>query len=514
MAHTGKKEEATMKIRFLKRSQRLTRHHYSPQEPAGAVARELYRAVVTAALNDQFYTVEDARLQNLRSLVARNDPAFIAGLVTQLASIPVLRNICFLLIIEMDRQYSSNNLISALVEKQVQQAADLVILLQYYTLAHNKKSMKQAGRLSKQLQKGLQAVCHRIDTPWLQSCAPEWREKLKDVIELIQPKPKDAAQAQLFARIVNSEIPAHVQWEAELEILKQQAFDSRETREAAFSEKWEAVIRSNNLTDAALLKYIKNIARLPLSAGTRTTVYNRIGTIDNPLLSPFCFLHHYRELLLQDGIYTTPLLAALEQAAQRSMQYIPGFNRDTKVLVAADVSSSMLRHVSIKSKVQNFDIAPLLALLLRHHCDELTTGLFGDKWKTIHLPAGSALAATEAFYRREGEVGYAANGYLAIDYLLRQQKVVDKIMLFTDCPLWNSRGSEHLTSLWKSYKQLAPGASLYLFDLAGYDNTPLHQLQDDVFLIAGWNDRIFNILAALEQEEQVVKKAAGLVFSH
>lgn len=72
-------------------------------------------------------------------------------------------------------------------------------------------------------------------------------------------------------------------------------------------------------------------------------------------------------------------------------------------------------------------------------------------------------------------------------------------MLFTDCQLWNS-GGDKITfhRLWKEYKKIAPDAKLYLFDLAGYGNTPLSINENDVYLIAGWSDKIFDILAALD----------------
>ena len=83
--------------------------------------------------------------------------------------------------------------------------------------------------------------------------------------------------------------------------------------------------------------------------------------------------------------------------------------------------------------------------------------------------------------------------------LLQRNKVVDKVMLFTDCQLWNSNGRENIADLWKRYKKLAPGANLYLFDLAGYGNTPLNVQRNDVYLIAGWSDKIFNVLKAIEE---------------
>ena len=45
-----------------------------------------------------------------------------------------------------------------------------------------------------------------------------------------------------------------------------------------------------------------------------------------------------------------------------------------------------------------------------------------------------------------------------------------------------------------------PEAKLYLFDLAGYGQPPMHMAERDVYLIAGWSDRVFDILAAVDKE--------------
>ena len=83
---------------------------------------------------------------------------------------------------------------------------------------------------------------------------------------------------------------------------------------------------------------------------------------------------------------------------------------------------------------------------------------------------------------------------------------MDKVMLFTDCQLWNSNNSnETIASLWKQYKKIAPGAKLYLFDLAGYGNSPLNVERDDVYLIAGWSDKVFNVLKAIEDGSDAVQ---------
>jgi hypothetical protein len=73
--------------------------------------------------------------------------------------------------------------------------------------------------------------------------------------------------------------------------------------------------------------------------------------------------------------------------------------------------------------------------------------------------------------------------------------------------LWNSQGTnETLMGLWMDYrKKVAPDAKLYLFDLAGLGNTPFDLRQDQgVALIAGWSDKVFEVLDALENGETAV----------
>ena len=51
---------------------------------------------------------------------------------------------------------------------------------------------------------------------------------------------------------------------------------------------------------------------------------------------------------------------------------------------------------------------------------------------------------------------------------------------------------------WAAYKKIAPNAKLYLFDLAGYGNTPLQVEKNGVHLIAGFSDKVFDVMEAME----------------
>ncbi|MBY0425548.1 MAG: TROVE domain-containing protein, partial [Cytophagales bacterium] len=129
---------------------------------------------------------------------------------------------------------------------------------------------------------------------------------------------------------------------------------------------------------------------------------------------------------------------------------------------------------------------------------------FGDTWKVISMPSKNILSNVDEFYKREGEVGYSTNGYLVLDYLIQNKYIADKVMMFTDVQLWDSVSMNSLigntiSAKWKLYKKIAPNSKLYLFDLAGYGQMPLETKENDVYLIAGWSDKIFDVLQALEE---------------
>ena len=161
----------------------------------------------------------------------------------------------------------------------------------------------------------------------------------------------------------------------------------------------------------------------------------------------------------------------------------------------------------MNSSVELYDIAILLSMILKSRCASVISGMFGDKWKVINMPQSHILANTMEMRRREGEVGYSTNGYKVIDWLIKEDIRMDKVMIFTDCQMWNSLYSDaHIETLWKKYKSVYPGAKLYLFDLAGYGRTPLRIEKNDVFLIAGWSDKVFDVLSAIEKGESTLSE--------
>lgn len=200
----------------------------------------------------------------------------------------------------------------------------------------------------------------------------------------------------------------------------------------------------------------------------------------------------------------------LEMAVLHSASNIPAFNDDTRVCIACDTSGSMMTTVSDNSIFECYDLALFFGAMMRHRCANAVIGMFGGTWlpiDTIDMPQDNIMQNVMKLRELEGLVGYSTNGHKVIEWLIENNKVMDKVMIFTDCQLWNSElNDSSLGSVWASYKKsVAPEAKLYLFDLAGYGQSPIDMdAERDVYCIAGWSDKVFDMLAAIENGKSVI----------
>jgi len=462
----------------------------------------LYTSVVTSSLSDKFYETASERLEVLLDLIRKNDPPFIARLAIYAREQMNLRSIPLVLAVELAKVHSGDDLVCKIASRIIQRADEITELLAYYQLANERKDAKKLNRLSKQLQAGLQNAFNKFDEYQFAKYNRDSEIKLRDALFLIHPKAKDDEQQLIFNKIVENQLQTPYTWETELSALGQNLFETEEAKKEAFKQKWEELIDSGKVGYMALLRNLRNILEAEVSGQHIQRVCETLSAKEKVLQSkqlPFRFLAAYRELSQISSGHASKIMNALEDAVKVTAENIAGFDESTRVLVACDVSGSMQRAISPKSKVQNYDIGLILGMLLKSRCSNVVSGIFGDTWKIVNLPDSGVLSNVDAFYKREGEVGYSTNGHLVVEDLLNRKKVMDKIMIFTDCQLWNSRGDEtYLKDVWKKYKTIAPEAKLYLFDLSGYGNVPLDIAGDNVHLIAGWSDKIFDILQAID----------------
>jgi 60 kDa SS-A/Ro ribonucleoprotein len=504
-----------MRFNFTTKRKTETSNYEGAKAYALTSQAELYTTVVTSSLNDKFYEKSTDRINRLRELIEKNDPEFVAKLAVYAREKMHLRSVPLVIAVELAKTQSGNSAVGKAVTKIVLRADEITELLAYYQLANKRKDTKKLNKLSKQLQKGLSNAFNKFDEYQFAKYDRQTEVKLKDALFLVHPKAKDESQQALFNKIASGSLNVPYTWETELSALGQQKFENDVARKTAGKAKWKKLIASGKVGYMALMRNLRNILDADVDYTSIQQVCAQLTdakAIAKSKQLPFRFLAAYRELKNVKSGFTSMVMTALETAVMETASNISGFDENTKVWIACDVSGSMQKAISAKSSIMNYDIGLMLAMLLKARCKNVVTGMFGDTWKVISMPGKNILANVDEFYRREGEVGYSTNGYLVIKDLLRSKTVVDKVMLFTDCQLWNSNGSsETISGLWKQYKQIAPNAKLYLFDLAGYGNTPLNTMNGDVYLIAGWSDKIFDVLAAIENGSNAVAEIEKVV---
>lgn len=504
-----------MKFNIFKRNANVVNNYEGAKAYTLTPEMELYSAVVTAGLSDNFYEKSDTRLARIQELMLKNKPEYVAKLAVYARTEMYMRSVPMVLAVELAKTNSGNAIVGKTVNGVVKRADEITELLAYYQLANNRNGAKKLNKLSKQIQKGLAEAFNRFDEYQFAKYNRAAEIRLRDALFIVHPKAKDEAQQAIFNKIAADELAVPYTWETELSALGQVKYENDKAKAKAIKEKWEELIDSGKVGYMALMRNLRNILDANVSAVHVQKVCNYLSNetaIANSKQLPFRFLAAYRELKVLESEYVTMVLNALEDAVVASVKNLKGFDESTRVLIACDVSGSMQKPVSAKSKVLLFDIGLMLGMLMQSKCKRVVTGMFGDKWKVINMPNRGVLSNVDEYYKREGEVGYATNGYKVIDDLLTRKVIMDKVMVFTDCQLWEGKfGGASLEKSWKAYKQMAPNAKLYLFDLAGYGNTPLSILRHDVCLIAGWSDKVFDVLHCMENGEDAVQKISRIV---
>lgn len=470
---------------------------------------ELYTAVATSTLNDQFYEKGSDRLFRIRELVQNCDAQFVARLARYAREEMHLRSVPLVLAVELSKLHKGDSLVSRTVDAVVQRADEITELLAYYQLANKRRGTKKLNKLSKQVQKGLARAFNRFDEYQFSKYNRNAEVKLRDALFLVHPKAKNEGQQALFDRIAKNELATAFTWETELSAVGQKTFADNAARKAAFCARWEALIDSGKLGYMALLRNLRNILEAGVSPGHIEKVCAVLAdekAVARSKQLPFRFVSAWRELKAMNSFEVPLILDALEVALTHSTQNLRGFSDDSRILIACDVSGSMYAPISPRSTVENFDIGLVLAMLLQSRCKLVETGIFGDTYSRVALSSRNVLSNVEQCRSMEGKVGYSTNGYRVIDDLISRNLVVDRIMMFTDCQLYDSKnGGASLSASWKRYKEIAPAARLCLFDLAGHGTSPVDLTADGVSLIAGWSDKVFDLLHALENNEDALK---------
>src|SRR3990167_4544812 len=486
---------------------------------------ELYlRAASTLVGEPKFYTdskTADSDLLKSIHAVAKIDPEFILQLAVYCREKLYLRSVPLMLVAEFANDPDCVGKVEnarRYVERTIQRADELTELVAYQ-LARNKISPRNKTKLPMLIRFGVKNAFSKFDRYQIGKYnKDDIAVKMRDAMFLTHPEPGNDEQVDIFAKLAGKNLESPETWEV-----------MRSTGKMTWHDVIRNVFYKNHRVNnyMAILRNLRNCLQSSDVTKEDVELLCRMISDQNAVRYskqlPFRFFSAYKELhkasdssfTAVGNMYTNDIMDVIETAVGYSVDNFPKLS-GSSTIIACDVSGSMEKEISKHSSVQRFDIGIVLGMIAHRFCGHTITGMFGDDWKVVPMATSSGILRNALeMHEREGEVGYSTNGYKVIEYLLENDIKVDRIMIFTDCQMWDSEGSGRVrfrSSLFgRRYEEISfserfiqyqrkyPGVKLYCFDLSGYGNVIIPQETKNVCLIGGWSDRVFDFISAFEE---------------
>lgn len=353
----------------------------------------LRRSVASCLLWErEFYEEGEDIAARILRLSAEVPVEVLADLAVEARTSFNLRHVPLLLLVALIKR--GGPLVAPTIARVIQRADEPGELLSLY--------WKDGKRpLSKQMKKGLATALGNFDAYQLAKYNRDAAVKIRDVLFMVHAKPKDDAQAALWAKLAANALEVPDTWEVALS----GGADKRET--------FERLIREGNLGYLALLRNLRNM----VSAGcdldlVRQAIVARKNGAHRVL--PFRYVAAARA--------APQLEPAIDQALTEAIADIPALPGLTAVLV--DVSGSMDYALSSKSDLKRIDAAAALASIIPGN-----VRMFSFSNQVVEVPPRRGMAGVDAIIRSQPHQGTALAGAVAA---INREVAYDRLIVITD----------------------------------------------------------------------------------
>ena len=449
---------------------------------------ELINLVSTSLVQNMFYEREDDRIDRLKKLVekiAKTDPEFIAKLISYTRNKMNLRSVTHILLVELALNHNGDDLVKKATMKGVQRLDDITEILSYWKHRLGIESLGKKA-ISKQLKVGLAQRFSEFDEYHYAKYKQEGKGiSLRDALFLIHAKPK-SGQEKVFKKLIDRELKNTETWESGV--------------------KFETLIMEEKLPYMAALRNLNNIVKENVSteALVKVTDYlkNKTAVLNGKQL-PFRYYSAYNALIENGVPKNHIMIKAIEGAMKVSAENITGFDKNEKILICADVSGSMNDNISGKSDIRCVDIGMVFASTLNSFSNFADVYVFGTNCIPMdNLITGNIMHNVELMENQRYNAGGGTYGAKCLEKAIKSGKIYDKIVFFTDLQIY---GQDSMEDMWKRYKVVNPNCKLILFNLAGYGTTPVKVNNKNVIEVAGWSDKIFDVLDFAMKEGSILE---------
>jgi uncharacterized protein with von Willebrand factor type A (vWA) domain len=267
---------------------------------------------------------------------------------------------------------------------------------------------------------------------------------------------------------------------------------------------WKELLETKKLGIFALLRNLRNIiTQAPEMVDEACRQLTNEVAIKKSLILPFRFMTAIKEI---EKVYdadvklSKKVLNALSKALDISVNNVPELEGET--LIALDVSGSMSGKPS--------EIGSLFAAAIHKRNPDTSVVLTFDDSATIkRIDAGNSL---KSIVDAIGFHGGGTNFNCIFDKITEKKLKFDRIIVLSDMQAWVTGGyrSNRPDASFQNYKKsVGSDPYIYSFDLQGYGS--LQFPENKVFALAGFSEKIFDVMKLLEQDKEALLNAVHQV---
>lgn len=441
---------------------------------------ELVSSLLTSFLEDTFYETGKQRQASLEKQLLACQPKFAAQAALYARNEFGMRSTSHVAAAYLADRLVGLPFASRFYNKVIHRPDDITEILALYK-KHSGKTQTHAMR------KGFAAALGRFDSYQMAKYRGENKDvKLVDAVNLTHPQNSEA-----IAALVADTLRSSGTFESNIS-------KAGQSGEAGAKEKaWADLVNSGKLGYMALLKNLRNIIeQAPETTDEAIKQLTSEKAIRKSLVLPFRYMTAGDEIGKIAGPEAKKVLAGLSRALDISAQNIPKFEGETAVFI--DKSGSMQGDAITKSALFG-------AMLVKSNNADVI--LWDDKAETISLnPADSipTLAGQILAHCR-----YMGGTNIAVPFQ-EATRSYNRILILTDQQSWGHDANyynwgSHTSgpAEFQKYKtRTKSDAFLFNWDMRGHGS--LNFPERNVATLAGWSDRVFEIMKLVETDKQAL----------
>lgn len=426
---------------------------------------ELVSTLLTTFVEDSFYRSGNQTQSTIKNLVnSIQDKEFVAKAAIYARDVFNMRTGSHIVAGEIANQVHGETWLKEFYNKVVVRPDDMLEIISY--IKANKYKLPNA------LKKGFSLALQEFSEYEVAKYKKTSKSmSLVDVVNLVHPKPTEAISKLVKGTLENPET-----WEV---LITQAGSDISKKKEA-----WKNLVLEHKLGYMALIRNLRNILEFaPEVVNEACLQLINPEKIAKSRMLPFRFFTAIQEIKKLNFNGVRQVIVALSQALDIALANVP---KMPKTLIVIDESGSMQGKES--------DIASQFgAILVKANPDsELLTFAYSARYQNIN-PLDSTMTIARNIAFNGGGTNFtsifetAKNGY-------------ERIIILSDMQGWMY--DTKLREKVSEYKQLNPEVKIYSWDLrnAGTMQFP----QNNVYCLAGWSDKVFDIMKLLESDKQAL----------